>query len=389
MPLILYLSHDKNSNFFLHESQFVKWSSQVKKVTIEDVARHAGVSNGTVSAVINEKNSVKWETRKAVLRTMKELHYRPRASARSLKKESTEHSIGLLVREIGNPFYTAIASGVIDYAGSKGYLVLIASSEGNHINEENITSSFSTKDIKGAIISPVLEGTAEIEHLFRLKTINFPFVLLENVKGIQANVVSIDNIKAVKQAVKFLIDGGHSKIVHFAGPKHASHTYERIDGFRRAYSESHFAYNAEMIVSTGAHFEDGYRACLEYFRGRTPENFPTAIVCYNDLVALGVMAALAEMRIRIPDDISVVGNDDISFARHIPVPLTTIRAPMFELGRRAAEILIRNIESSEAMSIENVVLDAEFVVRRSTKAVGQFSVGKMMENFQESEFASK
>lgn len=361
----------------------------MKKLTIDDVARHAGVSKGTVSAVINDKKTVKSETRKVVLSAMKELHFRPRGSARNLKNSSSQPSIGLLIRELDNPFYTAIALGVMEYASTKGYLVLIASSEGNHTYEEKITNSFSSKDIKGAIVAPVLEGTAEIEHLFKLKMINFPFVLLENVKGIQANVVSIDNIKAMKSAVKYLIDNGHSKIVHFAGPKHASHTYERIDGFRRAYSESNFAYDADMIVSTGAHFEDGYRMTLEYFGEKSRGDFPTAVVCYNDLVALGVMSALTEMKIKIPDEISVVGTDDIPFSRHIPVPLTTIRVPMFELGRKAAEILIRNIESTKPLTIEHVVLDAEFVVRKSTKALQPVLASEFSETKQENQFASK
>lgn len=201
----------------------------MSKVTIDDVARRAGVSKGTVSAVINEKHTVRQETRQAVLSTMKELHYRPRGSARNLKSPTTgSASIGLLVRELDNPFYTGIALGVMEHAKSKGYFVSIASLEGDHTYEEKITQSFSHRDIKGAIIAPVLEGAAEINHLFRLKMINFPFVLLENVKGIQANVVSIDNIQAMKDTMKSLIDNGHSKIVHFAGPKHASHTYKGL-----------------------------------------------------------------------------------------------------------------------------------------------------------------
>lgn len=355
----------------------------MRRVTIDDVAKRAGVSIGTVSAVINEKNTVRPVTRKGVLSAMKELNYRPRGIARILKgTQAGNNSICLLIRELDNPFYTAIALGVIEYASSKGYLVIIASSEGDHKSEEMITESFAGKDVKGAIIAPVLEGTAEIEHLFRLRTINFPFVLLENVRGIQTNVVSIDNTKAMKEAMKYLIDNGHSRIVHFAGPKHASHTYERIDGFRRAYSESHFAYSGDMIVSTGAHLEDGHRKCLDYFQGRSREDFPTAIVCYNDLVALGVMAALAELHVKVPDDISVVGNDDIPFSRHVPVQLTTVRAPMFELGRRAAEILIRNVESPETLPIENVVLDAEFVVRQSTQPLGTGAAGQPKEAYQ-------
>jgi LacI family transcriptional regulator len=352
----------------------------MKMVTIDDVAKKAGVSKGTVSAVINQKNIVHVETRDAVIRAMKELNYRPRGSARNLKNPLVQYrSIGLLVRELDNPFYTGIALGVMEYASNKGYLVLVASSEGDHKYEEKITQSFTGKDIKGAIIAPVLEGMAEIEHLFRLKMINFPFVLLENVKSIQANVVSIDNIRAMKEAMKYLMDSGHSKIIHFAGPTHASHTYERIDGFRRAYSESHFAFNSDMIIHAGAHLEDGHKACVEYFENRRREDYPSAIVCYNDLVALGVMAALTEMNIKVPDEISVVGNDDIPFSRHIPVDLTTIRAPLLELGRKAAEVLIKNIESSKPLPIENIVLRAEFIVRESTKPRVPAEVNRRME----------
>ena len=291
-------------------------------------------------------------------------------------------TISFLVRELDNPFYTAVALGAMQYASSKGCLVIIASSQGDHKYEEKITEAFLGKDIKGAIIAPVLEGKAEIEHLFRLRKLNFPFVLLENVKGIQANVVSVDNIKAMKEATKFLIDSGHSRIIHFAGPKHASHAHERSDGFHRAFSESHLVFNSEMIIPTGAHLDDGYRKCLEYLRNRSRDEYPTAIVCYNDLVALGVMSALSKLQIRVPDEISVVGNDDVPFSRHAPVQVTTIRAPLLELGRKATEILIRNIESNEPLPIENIVLHAELVVRESTRALRPSPVGPHQEIFQ-------
>jgi LacI family transcriptional regulator len=352
----------------------------VKRVTIQDVAKRAGVSLGTVSAVINEKNTVRPETRKVVLGAVKDLNYRPWGGARDVGgKAQGLRTISLLVRELDNPFYTAIALGAMNYASSKGWLAIIASSEGDHVYEELITESFLGKHIKGAILAPVLEGKAEIEHLFRLRRLNFPFVLLENVKGIQANVVSIDNIKAMKDAVKYLIDNGHSHIVHFAGPKHASHTYERIDGFHRAYSESRLVFRNDMIVPTGAHLDDGFRKCLEYFRNRRRSECPTAIVCYNDLVALGVISALSDMHIRVPDEISVVGNDDISFSSRSPVQLTTIRAPLFDLGSKAAEILIKNIEAHEPLPIEHVVLSAELVVRDSTKPLAPLPTANQTE----------
>ncbi len=341
----------------------------MKKTTIDDVAAKAGVSKGTVSAVINEKNTVAAMTRNAVLKAMNELHYQPRGNARMSKKSTAEYSIGLLIREIENPFYTGIALGVMEFANSKGYLVTIASSEGSHDLEEKLSQHFTRKNVKGAIIAPVLDGTAEIHHLFGLKTTNFPFVLLERIKGIQANVVSIDNIKSMKTAMKYLFDHGHSKIVHFAGPKHAAHAFERIDGFNRAFSESRHVYRSDMIVMTGAHYDQGFQKCLEYFDGRNPENYPTAIVCYNDLVALGVMAALAQLEIGVPDQISVIGNDNIPFVRNGPIPLTTIEAPMHELGVRAAEILIRNIESPKQLPFENVLLEAQLIVRKSTRTL--------------------
>lgn len=344
----------------------------MKKVTIDHVAKRAGVSIGTVSAVINNKNIVRQQTRDAVLHAMRELKYRPRGSAQTLKNVDGElGSIGLLIRELDNPFYMGIATGVREYANKRGYLVVIASSEGDHTYEEKITRNFSRTDRKGAIIAPVLEGTAEIEHLFKLKMINFPIVLLEGVKGIRTSVVSIDNIRAMKLAMKYLFDGGHSRILHFAGPSHASHTFERNEGFRRAYSESHHAFTGDMIVPAGAHIDDGYRTCLEYFRHRARADYPTAIICYNDLVALGVMAALAELGVRVPQDVSVVGNDDIPFARHNPVQLTTIHTPQVELGRKAAEILIANIESTRRLPVEHVVLEAQLVVRKSTRILDE------------------
>lgn len=338
----------------------------MKSKTIEDVAKIAGVSKGTVSAVINAKNSVKPSTRDAVLAVMKKLNYRPQGVARNLKSNIHEKSIGLIIKDINYPFYTAIASGVKEYANEKGYVVFITSSENNHESEREISNLFASKDIKGAIIAPIIEGTSEIEHLFKLKMINYPFVLLESVQGIRSNVVTIDNIKAIKKAVEYLIDDGHEKIVHFAGPLNSSHTHERIEGFINAFSERPLAFSKEMIVNIGVQFEETLERTKKYFKNLKKSKYPTAIVCFNDKQALGVMAALKELNIKVPEDISIIGNDDIYYAQIYPVPLTTIRAPQKEIGRKAAEILIKNIESKELLEPEIIVLDTEIIVRGST-----------------------
>jgi DNA-binding LacI/PurR family transcriptional regulator len=341
----------------------------MKRITIEDVANRAGVSKGTVSAVLNGKNSVKPQTRERILEVMKELNFRPRGMARNLKNGDEDRSIGIIIKDLNYPFYTAIATGVREYAVKKGYQVIITSSENDHECEKKFTHIFSTKDIKGAIIAPIVEGEAEIEHLFKLKMINYPFVLLEEVKGIQANAVVVDNLKAVRQAVKYLFDGGHRKIVHFAGPPQSSHTQERIEGFRYAFSESTQAFHKDMVVSIGSRHEESFHNALAYFNKLRREDYPTAIVCFNDQQAMGVMSALRELEIRVPDDISIIGNDDIEYAKLYPVPLTTIRAPQEEIGRRAAEILIRNIESSVLLPPERVLLPTELVVRDSSKSL--------------------
>ena len=341
----------------------------MKRITIVDVAKKAGVSKGTVSAVINAKNTVDPGTRDHILSIMKNLNFRPKGVARNLKNGFQEKSIGVIVKDLNYPFYTSIVTGAKEYASSKGYSVIVASSDDDHECEKKLSHLFSVKDTKGTIMAPIVEGTAEIDHLFKLKMINYPFVLLEAVKGIQANVVSIDNVKAIKMAVKYLMDSGHRKIVHFAGPPQSSHTQERIGGFRHAFSESALVFSNDMIISVGSRHEVSFNKTLDFFKNRNREHYPTAIVCFNDQQALAVMMALTMLNIRVPDDISIIGIDDIEYARIYPIPLTTIRTPQYEMGRRAAEILIRNIESSTILQSEQVVLETEFIIRKSTKVL--------------------
>ncbi|MFZ0454011.1 MAG: LacI family DNA-binding transcriptional regulator [Ignavibacteriaceae bacterium] len=343
----------------------------MKRITIVEVAKKAGVSKGTVSAVINARNSVKPVTRDHILEVMKELNFRPRGVARNLKNGNQYKSIGVIIKDLNYPFYTSIATGVKEYANSKGYSVIVTSSENDHETEKRFSHLFSAKDVKGTIIAPIVEGASEIEHLFKLKMINYPFVLLEDVKGIQANVVAINNLRAIKKAVKYLISSGHTKIVHFAGPPQSSHTQERIEGFRHAFSESTLVFNKDLIVPVGSSHDESYCKTIEYFNEKKHEDYPTAIVCFNDQQALGVMMALNELHIKVPDDISIIGNDDIYYAKIYPVPLTTIRAPQHEIGIKAAEILIRNIEAPKLLPIEKVYLETEFVIRQSSKVLNK------------------
>lgn len=130
---------------------------------------------------------------------MKEMNFRPKGGARHLKNGTVDKTIGVIIKDLNYPFYTSIVSGIKDYANSVGYSVILTSSEDDHESEKRFSQIFSSKDVKGTIIAPIVQGQSEIDHLFKLKMINYPFVLLEDVKGIEANVVAVDNIRAIKK----------------------------------------------------------------------------------------------------------------------------------------------------------------------------------------------
>ncbi len=343
-----------------------------RRSTISDVAAKAGVSTGTVSAVLNSRDSVRASTRNRVLVAIEELGYTPTPSARILgsapgNRDVFSKSAALIVKEINNPFYSEVILGAYDYLEEIGYTTFVCTSEGEFDKEDKLIDSMRERYINGAIISPLLHQRADLSHLFMLKREGFPFVLLEEVPGLQVVVVGIDDSTAERNAVAYLIENGHEKIVHIAGPDYSQNKIARMLGVQRAFSESRLMSNENTIVEGGARMEDGYRACLNLFTTRSKQDWPTAITCFNDLVAIGTMRALSELGLSVPDDVSVIGFDDIPTAEFLSVPLTTIRVPKREMGRRAAEILIRQIDENEEVAGQKVVFDADLIVRASTK----------------------
>ena len=344
----------------------------MSNVTIQDVASRAGVSIGTVSAVINRKSTVSRTTRLKVEEAIDDLNYRPSAAARRRLKPASEKSIGLVIKEVQNPYFADIIIGIQEAAKVHGYGILVGSSERTYDLEQQLVELLVAKDVEGLIINPLLDENSDLSHLFELKRRNIPLVLLESVRGIQASMVDVDNVAASKAAVMYLIERGHKRIVHFAGPRYSMHSDERIEGVRRAFSTQRLIFDDHDIVHAGARLEDGYQAGLDFFRDRT-EDRPTAVTCYNDLLALGLMRALRELDLRVPEDVSVIGYDDIDMASYAATPLTTVRVPKREMGQQAAEILIRHIEALDAGHIEKVFLRAELIERRSTRVLDEYT----------------
>lgn len=336
-----------------------------KRPTISDVAREAGVSKGTVSAVINDKETVSEATRARVTRVIRDLNYRPRAGAdRSAEPKA---SIGLLIKEADNPFYNEIITSARQRATAEGYTLLVSTSEGDPIGERHIYELLRAKDVDGVLINPIFSEHADLSPLFELKRRNVPMVLLEEIRGVVASIVDVDNIEATYQATRYLIDNGHEHVVHFAGPAYSVHSDQRIAGHRRAYSESSLVLPPNAVIPTGSRLEDGYRVGLETFGPDSTTARPTAVVCYNDLVAIGLLRALRELDLLVPDDVSVIGHDDIELLAYLPLGLTTVRIPNREMADRAVEILVRHIESRQPLPPERVIVPVELVVRESTR----------------------
>ena len=331
--------------------------------TIRDVAALSGVSIGTVSAVLNRKDTVSDGTRERVLRAMSELHYRPSAAARRRLQPTSAKSIGLIVKEVNNPYFADIIFGAQEAARELGYSVLVGHTERSHDLEQQIADLLVAKDVDGLIINPLLNDGADRSHLAEIRWTNVPLVLIEGVEGVQASVVDVDNVSAEQGVVEYLVGLGHQRIVHVAGPRYSTHSDERVEGLRRAFAAAEMPVGEGTVIHAGAGLADGYRAALDAFRDG---EHPTAVTCYNDLVAIGVMRALRELGLRVPEDVSVVGFDDIDVSGYLATPLTTVRMPRREIGRRATRMLVEAVEAEGGMAPQRVQLDTELVVRAST-----------------------
>jgi LacI family transcriptional regulator/LacI family repressor for deo operon, udp, cdd, tsx, nupC, and nupG len=291
---------------------------------------------------------------------------------------SRAHSIGVLVKELDNPYFAGVIAGAREEAAAHGYALLVASSERAYEAERRAVDLLMGSDVAGLIVTPVLDETTDLSHLFELKRRNVPFVLLGEIRGVPASLVDVDNLAAARSAGEYLVALGHTRFVHFGGPPNSTHAEERVDGLRRACSAARLSLGDEDIVPAGAQLVDGYRAALGYFRERASlpaDRRPTAVTCFNDLVAIGVCRALRELGLRVPEDVAVIGFDDIPILEFLPVPLTSVRVPTAEMGRLATQLLLRHVEGGNAVPTQKVYLDADLVVRRSTEPASAEVVG--------------
>lgn len=324
------------------------------KITILDVASHAGVSKATVSRVINNNPKVNDQIKQRVLQSVKELGYRPNAVARNLAN-STSNVIGLILPDITNPYFPIIARGIEDAAHRVGFSLFICNTDNSPSIEREYIEKMMDQQVGGIIlISSILDEKKVSE----LSELNIPFVLCDRfIKDTPFDTVSIDNYKASYEAVLHFIQKGHRHICHISGPSHVQSAEMR----REAYVDAMKNYQLEPCVRIGNFsYESGY----ELMKSILEERSPTAVFAANDLIALGAMYAIQEQGLSIPNDISVIGCDDILFAQMSNPKLSTIFVPAYEIGVSAVNMLVERIKGVRSTS-KNLILDHQFIQRES------------------------
>lgn len=331
-------------------------------ITISDIAKLANVSKSAVSIVLNNKKGVSDKTRNKVLDTIKKYNYNPNHIAQSLVAKETK-SIGLIIKEIDNPYSSKVMKGVYDACSQLGYSVLLSSSELSTKKESEIISALLSKRVDGLLISPLQREESDYDYLSNLLNENYPLVILGEIVNYSTNIVDIDNFQAACDAVSYLIELGHRRIAHFAGPIHSGHRQKRLEGYKQALIINNIAIDNDYILTVEPYAPNGFIAGKELFSKKT--ELPSAVFCYNDLIAIGLIDALLELKIRVPEEVSVIGFDNIDFSKYVKIPLTTVQMPAYEIGKAAANLLIKRIVNSSARSKEKLILNHKLIERNS------------------------
>ena len=334
-------------------------------VTIKDIARECSVSANTVSCVVNnKKGEVSAETRERILEAIRRLGYRPNAAARSMVGKRM-NTIGIAERysdsnEFGNHYKNAFLESILFAARRDRWDVLYYS---GHPSEEQVGAFPAYLDGRCDGLLCFTGGINQDEADTICKT-NLPVVFLgETPYTHNGSVIDVDNEQGGYLATKHLIDLGHTRIAMMEG-RSTSGNVERVRGYHRALSEADIRCGNQYLYPTYPWTGEGYQQAMSVF-SLPPKQRPTAIFCFNDMIALGVLQAAAEQGISIPDDLSVIGFDDVLPASLSSPPLTTIRQPLRLMGTRAVEILISMVEGKTPRDYRELTTP-ELVIRNST-----------------------
>lgn len=332
------------------------------QVSIKDIARMLNISVATVSRALHDRYDVNPETKRKVLELAERLNYRPSSHAIGLLKKRT-HTIGLVVPEIDNQFFSEIINGVENVAYQQGYNVMIFQSQNIYEREVKIIDQLIGARVDGVAIS-IGSTTEDFRHLNMLKELDIPLAMFDRVNDdVFGHKIINDNFEGGYKAGEFLIQHGRRRIAHIAGPPTLKLSRLRMQGFKAALRDAHLDLLPEYLVYTTFRMEDSYQIALDLLRLPTP---PDAVFAVSDYVALGVLKAARQLNIHIPQELALIGFSNLAVGPLLEPSLTTISQQSYEMGQETARLLLENIESgNQDFKTQTRIFKPELVIRNS------------------------
>ncbi len=338
-----------------------------RPATIKDVAAHAGVSVATVSAVINSNKYVSPDLAQRVHESITALGYERNSLAQGLKKQ-TSQTIGLIISDITNPFFTSVVRGVEDVANARGYSLILGNTDEDLKKEMSYMRLLESKRADGLIVAVTLGNH---EYLRSWPAHRLPLVSIDRLpSGLSIDAVLIDNVAGARQAVEHLITLGHERIGIVTGLSGITTTQERLTGYQQALEAHGIPLDPALIAEGDSRIDGGERAALQLLTQEAAR--PTALFVTNGLMVIGALQAIDRVGLRCPQDMALVGFDDFEWAAVMHPRLTTVCQPTYEIGQKAAELLFERLEKRDAAP-QVVRLQPRLIIRESCGAALQSS----------------
>jgi len=326
--------------------------------TIHDVAQRANVSAGTVSNVLNRPSYVNADTRQRVLDAIEELGFVPNESSRQFRP-GRGRTIGMVVADLGNPFFVDVALGAEAMAREAGIALIVCNSAEDPVREEHNLDLLVQQRVQGVLITPVDEQNPRLDALLER---GVPVVLLDRVSPTRNCCSATTNdVYGGQLAGEHLVERGHEQIAFVGDPSGVRQMSDRYEGFLKAVGHD----RAEVILASNWRVDVG-RAAGKELAERPADRRPTAVFCANDLLAIGVLQELTHHKIAVPEDIAIVGYDDLVWAGAAAVPLSSVRQPREQLGRAASRLVMAEIDEGGRHQHEHVTFQPELIVRDSS-----------------------
>jgi len=328
-------------------------------VTMKDIAKRANVSVVTVSRALNNKEDISSDTKAQILKIASELDYTGNDLARSLVTRKTG-IIGVIIPNVADAFYASVIQGINNKCFQQEYSIMLFSTKEIADKELEYINLVRKKRVEGFLIYPLQQDARYIEIL---NSIDLPFVMMNrHTEALDSSYVINNNVAGTHSAVQYLIQRGHTNITYICAKPEASSGRERIGGCRKAINESGLPPTALKVL----YCEETIKSCYNVVKSEIYKGLDsTAFFVWDDRLALGAMKAIYEEGLQIPEDVSIVGYDDIETAVFFHPPLTTVRQPAQEIGEIAADILLRNLNSDSIQEKRRVVLKPELIIRES------------------------